>query len=67
MRGDPGFELDDLGLQPGELDQGRRRFGGAHRPHGCVDHTVRNPRMCAVAVATWWWGAVIVVMGLLKH
>ena len=29
-------------FKPGELDQGRRRFGGAHGPHGCVDHTVRN-------------------------
>ena len=38
----PGLQLHDLGFETGQLDQGRRCFGGAHGPHGCVDHTVRD-------------------------
>ena len=37
---DPGTELDDLRLEPGQLHQRRRRLVSGHRPHRRVHHTV---------------------------
>ena len=36
------FELDDLGLETGSARPASTLLRGAHGPHRCVDHTVRN-------------------------